>query len=119
MPVEDKIHQIVKNALIKDGWTITNEPYYFIYKKPKLYADLRAERSDDALRIREIIVVEVKSFRRNSITADFHESVGQYLLYRFALGKLYAEGNLFLAIGVEAHEALQNQNALWEMIAEY
>ncbi len=27
MPAKDLYHDIVKNALIKDGWTITHEPY--------------------------------------------------------------------------------------------
>ncbi len=26
MPARDKVHDIVKNALIKDGWTITDDP---------------------------------------------------------------------------------------------
>lgn len=29
----DKIHNAVKNALIKDGWTITHDPYEFAWKK--------------------------------------------------------------------------------------
>jgi hypothetical protein len=27
MPAKDRIHHAVKNALIKDGWTITHDPY--------------------------------------------------------------------------------------------
>ncbi|MGH7999083.1 MAG: element excision factor XisH family protein [Brasilonema sp.] len=28
MPVRDRYHQSVKNALIKDGWTITDDPLH-------------------------------------------------------------------------------------------
>ena len=28
MPAKDTCHDAVKNALIKDGWTITADPYY-------------------------------------------------------------------------------------------
>jgi hypothetical protein len=31
MPAKDIYHDAVKNALIKDGWTITADPYYIIY----------------------------------------------------------------------------------------
>lgn len=27
MPRKDHIHEAVKNAFIKDGWTITDDPY--------------------------------------------------------------------------------------------
>jgi len=44
MPKLDIIHNAVKGALIKDGWTITDDPFIIEYKKTKLYADLGAER---------------------------------------------------------------------------
>jgi hypothetical protein len=28
MPAKDKFHEIVKAALIKDGWTITDDPLF-------------------------------------------------------------------------------------------
>jgi hypothetical protein len=37
MPKLDIIHGAVKSALIKDGWTITDDPYIIEYKKTKLY----------------------------------------------------------------------------------
>jgi hypothetical protein len=42
MPKLDIIHNAVKNALIKDGWIITDDPYIIEYRKTKLYADLGA-----------------------------------------------------------------------------
>ena len=44
MPVKDLLHDCVKNALIKDGWTITDDPFRLKYKGRKLYVDLGAER---------------------------------------------------------------------------
>ncbi len=43
-PTSDKIHQPVKNALIRDGWTITNDPFTLDIGADTLYADLKAER---------------------------------------------------------------------------
>ena len=50
MPAKDIYHDAVKNALIKDGWRITADPYYIIYKKLRLVADLGAERSISAIK---------------------------------------------------------------------
>ncbi len=40
----DKIHNAVKNALIKDGWEIVADPYWIKYEDLDLYADLAADR---------------------------------------------------------------------------
>jgi len=45
----DKIHDKVKNALIKDGWTITHDPYSIEYQDLTLFADLGAEKMFSAL----------------------------------------------------------------------
>jgi hypothetical protein len=44
MPQYDLYHDEVKNALSKDGWTITDDPYTLEYKGLRLYADLGAEK---------------------------------------------------------------------------
>ena len=44
MPAKDLLHDCVKNALIKDGWKITDDPLRLRYKGRKLYVDLGAER---------------------------------------------------------------------------
>ena len=38
----DKIHNAVKNALIKDGWKITHDPYTIEYEEITVQADLAA-----------------------------------------------------------------------------
>jgi len=43
MPAKDTIHDAVKNALIKDGWKITHDPYTIKYEEVTAYADLGAE----------------------------------------------------------------------------
>lgn len=62
MPKLDIIYDAVKNALIKDGWVITDGLYVIQYRKTTLYADLAAEQSMAAERCGEKLVVEVKSF---------------------------------------------------------
>ncbi len=52
----DKIHSAVKNALIKDGWTITDDPYYLKNKDGSLTleVDLAAERTIAAENLRRL-----------------------------------------------------------------
>lgn len=44
MPAKDRYHDNVKAALIKDGWTITHDPYPIKYAETELYADLAAQK---------------------------------------------------------------------------
>ena len=44
MPAKDVFHDCVRNALIKDGWTITDDPLKLKWGKSKLYVDLAAEK---------------------------------------------------------------------------
>ena len=58
---KDIIHDQVKNALIKDGWTITHDPYTLKYGTDNSYPDFAAERTVAAQKGQEKIIVEVKS----------------------------------------------------------
>lgn len=42
MPAKDIYHNAVTSALVKDGWTITADPYRILYEDAELYADLAA-----------------------------------------------------------------------------
>jgi hypothetical protein len=39
MPQQDVYHNVVKNALIKDGWTITHNPLTLTVGRRDLYVD--------------------------------------------------------------------------------
>jgi hypothetical protein len=70
MPAKDVIHDAVKNALVKDGWTITDDPLRLKYKAVNLSVDLGAERTLAAEREGEKIAVEIKSFLNASTIND-------------------------------------------------
>jgi hypothetical protein len=82
MPAKDVYHEAVKNALIKDGWTITADPYKIKYKDAELFADLAVEKPIVAEQNGRRIVVEIKSFLSSSPMRDFEIALGQYILYR-------------------------------------
>lgn len=96
----DKIHYAVKNALIKDGWTITADPYYLKVAddEPDLAADLAAERPLAAEKGSRKIVVEIKSFLGRSLITEFYSALGQYLTYLHLLERTEPERELFLAV---------------------
>lgn len=48
MAQRDLIHDAVKNALIKDGWTITDDPYRIKYGERRIEIDLAAEHTFSA-----------------------------------------------------------------------
>jgi hypothetical protein len=98
MPAKDIYHNEVKNALLKDGWTITADPYFIKYEDAELYADLAAEKPISAERQGQKIVVEIKSFVGRSLMYDFHGALGQYVVYRNLIQLTEPEYTLYLAI---------------------
>ena len=98
MPAKDIYHDVVKNALIKDGWTILADPYTIEYESDNLYADLLAEKTLLAERKKQKIVVEIKSFINPSPMNDFQNALGQYLLYRDFLEFYHKDYELYLAV---------------------
>jgi hypothetical protein len=98
MPAKDLYHDAVKNALIKDGWLIIADPYIIKYEDAELYADLAAEKPIAAERQGQKIVVEIKSFVGKSQMYDFHNALGQYIVYRNLIQVSEPKYNLYLAI---------------------
>jgi len=104
MPKLDAIHNAVKSALIKDGWTITHDPFIIAYKELLLYADLAAERAIAAERGDQKIVVEVKSFIGASKLQDLKTGLGQYEIYLSFLEITDPERKLYIAISETVYE---------------
>ena len=82
MPRKDTFHDIVRHALIKDGRTITHDPYTLEYNHETLYVDLDAEAPIGAEKAGRKIAVEIKSFLGKSGITDLYHALGQYILYR-------------------------------------
>ncbi len=101
MPARDKYHDVVKQALIKDGWTITHDPMRMVFGKKDIYVDLGAERLLAAEKGDEKIAVEIKGFRRPSDMDDLEQAIGQFTLYETVMEKLHPERTLYLAVRQE------------------
>jgi XisH protein len=100
----DLIHNIVKNALINDGWHITHDPYPVKVGGFEMEIDLGAENLVAAEREGEKIAIEVKTFAGLSKVYDFHLAVGQFIDYRIALKTKEPERILYVGITDNVYE---------------
>jgi hypothetical protein len=76
MPAHDVFHDAVKQGLIKEGWTITDDPLLLEFGFLNLYIDLAAEKVLAAEKGNERIAVEIKTFLGPSLVTDFHCRAG-------------------------------------------
>ncbi len=104
----DIYHNLVKEALEKEGWLITHDPYLLSVGigSRKVAADLGAEKIIIAEKGVEKILVEVKSFITASNINELHHSVGQYDFYALLLEEQEPERIPFLAMPNDAYEDL-------------
>lgn len=119
MPRLDMIHDAVKNALLKDGWAITDDPYVIQYQKTILYADLGAERSIAAERNGQRLVIEVKSFVGTSKIQDLKEALGQYDIYRYLLEETAPDRKLYIAVSHLAYKSFFSQAVIQLILTKH
>ncbi len=105
MGAKDKFHAVVRIALEKDKWQITDDPLLLEVGGTKFEIDLGAEKLLAAERGEEKIAVEIKSFLSDSPLTDYHIALGQFLNYRLALEISDPTRILYLAIPVVAYES--------------
>jgi hypothetical protein len=105
MSAKDVFHGVVKIALQKDGWQVTNDPLTISVGGVNLSIDLAAEKLIAAEREGQKIAVEVKSFlERSSAISEFHTALGQFINYRGALRRLQPERVLYLAVPLTTYK---------------
>lgn len=105
MPERDIFHDAVKNAPVKEGWTITNDPLFIRFGGIDMYVDLGAEKMLASEKDGQQIAVEIKSFVGASVVSEFHTALGQFMNYRFALEVRDPERILFLAVPQDIYKA--------------
>lgn len=106
MPKRDIYHYAVKNALIKDGWIITHDPFVLSYGRKRLFADLGASRLISAEKKDCRIVVEIKSFLSDSDIYDLEQTIGQYVLYAKILAQEEKDRLLYVAVTQTTFEGI-------------
>ncbi|MBO1055129.1 MAG: fatty-acid oxidation protein subunit alpha [Dolichospermum sp. JUN01] len=119
MSAKDVFHGVVKIALQKDGWQVTNDPLTISVGGVNLSIDLAAEKLIAAEREGQKIAVEVKSFlERSSAISEFHTALGQFINYRGALRRLQPERVLYLAVPLTTYKTFFQLDFPKDMILE-
>lgn len=108
MPQRDQIHTIVREALLKDGWEITDDPYIISYGERFLFIDLGATFPPPSSSVSSTIIgahrgtdriaIEIKDFRGKSAIQTLEQAIGQYVLYRLLLDRVDPGRQMYLAI---------------------
>ncbi len=98
MAARDIYHDCVRDALIRDGWVITHDPYKVAIGFDKVYVDLGAEQPIAAEKDGRRIAVEIKSFLGPSDVYDLERALGQYVLYRSLMARRDPDRKLYLAV---------------------
>ncbi len=118
MPRLDLYHNVVKAALVKDGWTITDDPLLLQYEGFNLYADLGAQKPIFADRRNQQIAVEIKVFGSPSPISELEKAVGQYALYQFLLDRIQPQRALYLAIPDDIYQDFFSRSPILEFVTD-
>lgn len=114
------IHDTVRLALEKDGWTITADPFIVKVEGSRgIEIDLGAEKFIAAKKANEEIAVEIKSFASTSILNSFHSVLGQFLDYQDALEEGGIDRELFIAISESIYQRINEFPFILRRIEKY
>jgi hypothetical protein len=118
MPVRDRYHENLKNALIKDGWNVTDDPFHLKWGKKDLYVDLAAEKLLIAEKGIQKIAVEIKTFSGDSEVADLEQAIGQYFTYLAVMSRNYRDRVLYIAVHEDVFTDIFEEEPLGKLILE-
>jgi XisH protein len=119
MPAKDIFHNVVKEALRKDGWVVTHDPLTLDLRDRQLHIDLGAEKLIAAQKDNQQIAVEIKSFVAPSNVSEFHMALGQFLNYRLILRLKEPQRILYLAVSLEIYQDFFSEELPQLSLKEY
>jgi hypothetical protein len=116
---KDKIHNAVRRALEKDGWTITDDPLSIESGGVEIEIDLAAEKFIIAEKGVSKIIVEIKTLDQRSLLYDFHRAIGQYVDYRGILKDEDFPQKLYLAVSESSYNLMKAKPFYGRRLAEH
>lgn len=114
----DLFHNIMKSALEKDGWVITDDPLNIRCGGVDIQIDLGAEKLIAAEKAGEKIAVEIKNFVSASKISEFHMALGQFINYRTALRVEEPNRILYLAVPLAIYNDFFNLRFIQTVVTE-
>ncbi len=116
---KDIFHELVKEALITDGWILTDDPLTLLNKaEGGISTDLGAEKIIVAEKGLTKIAVEVKSFINPSMIHDFMRASGQYFGYNVVIKRKNINRILYLAMPSYAYKKLIKYEFIQAIVEE-
>lgn len=115
----DILHDNVRKALLNDGWEITHDPYRISVEEIGYEIDLGAERLIAATNGTDKILIEIKSFRGQSLTYEFHRALGQFNSYFIPLLEKEPDRTLYLAVPEEVFNSFFQKTLIWKTLVYY
>jgi hypothetical protein len=106
---KDVFYSTVKDALEKDGWIITHDPYPLKMGKRNLFVDLGAEAPLGAEKEGRKIAVEIKSFIGTSEITDLERALGQYSLYLILMSQVESDRQLYMAVPMDVFHGILSE----------
>jgi hypothetical protein len=105
---KDIYQNLVRQALENEGWTITDDPYYFpiAFIRKRLSVYFAAEKYIGAEQGTEKILVEIKSFRTDSHINEFFHFFTQYTYYASLLKEKEPDLISYMAMPKDIYEDL-------------
>lgn len=119
---KDSIHYAIKDALLNNGWEITDDPFTIDLEEDNTFfdIDLAAEKTETTVfQKRSMLAIEIKSFSGASVIHAFHEALGQFLNYQAALKEQDLDHELFLAISVRGWERLNSFKFIMRRVEQF
>lgn len=116
---KDIFHDLVKQALENEGWTITDDPFTIFFGEKRVMIDLAAEKFILAEKDKQKIAVEVKSFIGISLLNELHHSIGQIDFYALLLEKQEPDRILYLAMPKDAYNELTLEPIVVEFLERH
>jgi hypothetical protein len=119
MSAKDAFHNVVRDALVAEGWTITHDPFRLSIGRRNAFVDLAAEMPFAAQMDGRKIAVEVKSFLGASALDDLENALGQYGVYRAILSLREPERTLYLAVPLPMRDLLLDERDFRHILKEF
>jgi hypothetical protein len=120
MPAKNADHDIVREALVADGWTITADPLRIQFGGRDLFVDLAAEQVPlTAEKDGRRIAVEIQSFAGASDVRNLQEATGQYSVYRAVLRRVEPDRSLYMAVSREVYDEILSEPLGQAIVADY
>jgi hypothetical protein len=106
LPAKDKYHDTVIRALQKEGWEIISEQVRLSAARRRLWVDMQAEKSEQAL----VILIEVKGFEMPSLVDYLASAVGKYVVHTALLEVSGITTPLYMAVPLAAYQGILSEN---------